>query len=103
MCCRGAKIEAAAAAVATADDKEFAKEIYRDLVDKEKTLLGMRAIRDELLSGGRVPRLAPTPTPPVAGRFRQCIILIFLLPSCPSYNKMPTHLPAFTCGVSLCG
>ena len=49
LCCRGPKIEAAAAAVATVDDKEFAKELYRNLVVKKKALL---AIRDKLLECG---------------------------------------------------
>ena len=56
LCCRGAKIEAAAAAVATAVDKEFAKEVYRNLVVHEEALL---AIRDKLLEGG--PAAFPPP------------------------------------------
>ena len=72
LCCSGPKIEAAAAAVATAEDKEFAKEYFRSLVTKEKMLLAMK---DKLLAGGQGPRLASTPTPSLVSRFRQRIIL----------------------------
>ena len=63
LCCRGPKIEAAAAAVATAEDKEFAKVHYGNLVTKENALLAERRDRQQQLAGGQGPQLAPTPTP----------------------------------------
>ena len=72
LCCRGLEIKMAAAAVATAEDKEFAKEYFRSLVTKEKMLLAMK---DKLLAGGQGPRLASTPTQSLVSRFRQRIIL----------------------------
>ena len=75
LCCSGPKIEAAAAAVATAEDKEFAKEYFRSLVTEKKTLLAERRDRQQQLAGGQGPRLASTPTPSLVSRFRQRIIL----------------------------
>ena len=72
LCCRGLEIKAAVAAVATAEDKEFAKEYFRSLVTEKKTLLAMK---DKLLAGGQGPQLASTPTPSLVSRFRQRIIL----------------------------
>jgi len=75
LCCSGPKIEAAFAAVDTAEDKEFAKEYFRSLVAKEKALLAERRERQQQLAGGQGPRLASTPTPSLVSRFRQRIIL----------------------------
>ena len=58
LCCRGLEIKAAAAAVATAEDKEFAKEYFRSLVTEKKTLLAERRDRQQQLAGGQGPRLA---------------------------------------------
>jgi hypothetical protein len=75
LCCRGLEIKAAVAAVATAEDKDFAKVHYGNLVTKEKTLLAERRDRQQQLAGGQGPRLASTPTPSLVSRFRQRIIL----------------------------
>ena len=72
LCCRGLEIKAAVAAVATAEDKDFAKVHYGNLVTEKKMLLAMK---DKLLAGGQGPRLASTPTPSLVSRFRQRIIL----------------------------
>ena len=47
-CCSGPKVEAAAAAVTNAEDKEFAKEYFRSLVDEKKALMAMKS---QLLAG----------------------------------------------------
>ena len=52
LCCRGLEIKAAVAAVATAEDKDFAKVHYGNLVTKEKTLLAERRDRQQQLAGG---------------------------------------------------
>ena len=57
-----ASSDAAAAAVATASDKEFAKEHYRNLVAKESALLLERRERKQQLAGEQLPCLALTPT-----------------------------------------
>jgi hypothetical protein len=67
LCRRGLEIKAAAAAVATTEDKDFAKEYFRSLVTKEKTLLAERRDRQQQLAGGQGLRLAPTPTPSLVG------------------------------------
>ena len=91
LCCRGPKIEAAAAAVATADDKEFAKELYRNLVVKEKALL---AIRDKLLEG----RPAAFP-PPCSACYTSSCTACFHATACSPPDALPAaqNVSAITC------
>ncbi len=76
LCCRGLEIKAAYKIwdKTKSGDHRLAgrKQRYDDLVTEKKTLLAMK---DKLLAGGQGPRLASTPTPSLASRFRQRIIL----------------------------
>ena len=81
LCCRGLEIKAAVAAVATAEDKDFAKVHYGNLVTEKKTLLAMK---DKLLTGGQGPRLASTPTPLISAAHH---------PACNT-TAAAQHLPA---------
>ena len=86
LCCRGPKVEAAAATVATADDKEFAKELYRNLVDEKKALLAISLSKEKQLVGGQVAFPPPPPVQPATlHRVPPAAMQPSTLPRCTAY------------------